>query len=206
MEAEVKLEKRRLREAIWRRLEEAGVARFPLPVWGRIPNFEGAEAAAEKVRGLEVWKKASTVFANPDHAQKPLREHALLDGKTLVMATPRLREGFILIKPERVRGLESYASTIKGAFKLGLKIKAESLPRVDLIVTGCVAVDLDGFRLGKGGGYGDREIQILRSRFGPIPVVTTVHDFQVVDRVPREPGDEKVDIIATPSRLYMVGG
>jgi len=203
---DVKLEKQRLREEIWLRLEKAGVARFPLPIWGRIPNFEGAEVAAERLRQLEVWRKASTVFANPDQAQKPVREYALLDGKTLIMATPRLRSGFLLVKPEKVKGREGYASTIKGAFKLGVNIKPENVPKVDLIVTGCVAVDLEGFRLGKGGGYGDREIQILRSKFGSVPATTTVHDLQIVDRVPREPGDERVNIIATPSRVYFVGG
>jgi 5-formyltetrahydrofolate cyclo-ligase len=53
----VKLEKQRVGEEVWLRLEKSGVARFPLPVWGRIPNFEGAEVAAEKLRQREVWRK-----------------------------------------------------------------------------------------------------------------------------------------------------
>jgi 5-formyltetrahydrofolate cyclo-ligase len=122
------------------------------------------------------------------------------------MATPRLKSGFLLVRPENVKGLERHASTIKGAFRLGVNIRLENLSRIDLIITGCVAVDLKGFRLGKGGGYGDREIRILRGKFGSVPVATTVHDLQIVNRVPREPGDEKVNIISTPSRVYLVGG
>ena len=200
----VKEEKQKLREEIWRRLEQAGVARFPLPVYGRIPNFEGSEQAAEKLRSLDEWLNASTVFANPDQAQKPVRERILLDGKTLIMATPRLQAGFLLVKPERVRGRESYASTIKGAFKLGKPLPPERLDKIDLIVTGCVAVDLQGFRLGKGGGYGDREIALLKEVSPKAPVATTIHELQLVSRVPVEPGDSRVDIIATPSRVIRI--
>jgi 5-formyltetrahydrofolate cyclo-ligase family. len=59
-------EKQRLREKIWRKMEKAGVASFPLPCWGRIPNFVGAEKAAEKLRQLEEWRGAKVVFVNPD--------------------------------------------------------------------------------------------------------------------------------------------
>jgi 5-formyltetrahydrofolate cyclo-ligase len=41
--------KRELRERVWRLLEERGVARFPRPVYGRIPNFVGAETAARRI-------------------------------------------------------------------------------------------------------------------------------------------------------------
>jgi 5-formyltetrahydrofolate cyclo-ligase len=199
----LRLEKQQLREAIWRRLEEAGVARFPLPVRGRIPNFEGAEKAAERVRRLKTWKNAAIVFSNPDQAQKPLRQLALTDGKTLIMASPRLKAGLLQLSPKTVRGREGYASTIKGAFQLGVPATHEILSKVDLVVTGCVAVDPRGFRLGKGGGYGDREISLLRKLSPNALVVTTVHELQLVDRVPVEAWDSRVDVIATPKRIIL---
>jgi len=202
----LEFEKQQLREAVWRRLEEAGAARFPLPVRGRIPNFEGAEKAAERIRRLKAWKNAAIVFSNPDRAQKPLRQLALVDGKTLIMASPRLKAGFLQLNPESVKGPEGYASTIRGAFQLGVPATKEILSRIDLVVTGCVAVDLRGFRLGKGGGYGDREISLLRKLSPEAPVVTTVHELQLVDRVPVEAWDSRVDIIATPKRIILCRG
>ncbi|MCX8175889.1 MAG: 5-formyltetrahydrofolate cyclo-ligase, partial [Candidatus Bathyarchaeota archaeon] len=86
----------------------------------------------------------------------------------------------------------------------GLIISLENMPKPNLIVTGCVAVDEDGFRLGKGGGYGDKEINVLHERFGYIPVITTVHELQVVKKLPREKHDTKVDFIVTPSKIYDV--
>jgi len=195
-------EKRRLRERIWQQMEQAGVAAFPLPCWGRIPNFVGAEKAAERLRKLKEWKNARVVFVNPDSPQRKVRENALKDGKILIMASPRLKRGFLLVDPRKVRGKEHLASTIKGAFKYGVTV--QDFPKPDLIVEGSVAVDLEGHRLGKGQGYGDTEIEILKKRFGEIPVATTVHDMQIVEKVPFDVKDEKVSIIVTPTRVIRI--
>jgi len=198
----VKEEKKRLREEIWRQMQEKGIAKFPLPCYGRIPNFYGAEKAAENLKKLEEWKKARIIFANPDSPQKKIRENALKEGKTVIMASPRLKHGFIIVRPEKVLGKERFAATIRGAFTYGEK--TTSIPKPDLVIAGSVAVDLQGHRLGKGGGYGDRELKMIRENFGKVLVVTTVHDVQVVDYVPNEPHDEKVDLIVTPSRTIRV--
>jgi len=195
-------QKQALREKIWRLMTERKIAVFPLPCWGRIPNFKGAEKAAENLRTTEEWKKARVVFANPDAAQRKVRENALKDGKTLIMASPRLKSGYLLILPEKTRGKEGYASTIKGAFKHGVRVN--EFPRPNLTVTGCVAVDLHGNRLGKGGGYGDAEISFIKERFGEIPIATTVHPIQIVERVPVKPKDQKITIIATPARIIRI--
>ncbi|MCW1300896.1 MAG: 5-formyltetrahydrofolate cyclo-ligase [Candidatus Nanoarchaeia archaeon] len=193
-------EKMKIRIYIWRLLEKKGVARFPLPLDGRIPNFKGSEIVAQKVRELMEWRKADVIFCTPDFAQSKIRELALMDGKKVVMASPRLQRGYILIEPDEVRGKEAFASTIKGAFKYG---KPLSKPiKVDLIIVGSVAVDPKSFyRLGKGGGYGDVEINELREISGAVPVITTVHDLQLVENLPHESHNTKVDIIVTPTKI-----
>jgi 5-formyltetrahydrofolate cyclo-ligase len=195
----IPLKKQQLREKIWSEMERFGIAVFPLPCKGRIPNFSGASVAAEKLRRLDEWRKAKVIFANPDSPQQKVRENALLDGKILVMASPRLKRGFILINPAKVKGKERFASTIKGAFKFGTE--TNSFPKPDLIVEGSVAVDLHGHRLGKGHGYGDVEINLLKKIFGKTPIATTVHDMQVVEAVPFEEKDEKVSLIVTPTKV-----
>lgn len=201
---DVKTAKKLLREQIWKQLEVQGFAKFPLPCFGRIPNFAGSDIAAEKVRHLKEWKEAKVVFAGPDFAQQKVRECALRDGKTLVMASPRLKHGYVVVNPAAVRGLEDFASTIRGAFKYGKTVSVQEIPKPGLIVEGSVAVDNQGNRLGKGGGYGDLEIKTLKEIFGPIPVISTVHDIQVVETVPFEEKDEKVSIIVTPTRIVRV--
>ena len=100
-------------------MEQKGIATFPKPVYHRIPNFIGAERAAQILRNLPEYKKAKVIFCNPDSPQRPVREMTLKDGKILVMATPRLKHGFLVIAPETTTGKERFASTIKGAFKYG---------------------------------------------------------------------------------------
>jgi 5-formyltetrahydrofolate cyclo-ligase len=124
-----------------------------------------------------------------------------LDEKILIMASHRLKNGYIVINPKDVRGLENYASTIKGAFKHGKVFSVEEIPKPDLIIEGSVALDAYGHRLGKGHGYGDVEVSSVNRIFGEIPVISTVHDIQIVEAVPFEEKDEKVSIIVTPTKV-----
>ncbi|MBS7613509.1 5-formyltetrahydrofolate cyclo-ligase [Candidatus Bathyarchaeota archaeon] len=198
---DVKKAKEKLRLLVWRRLEEANATLPPKPCYGRIPNFKGAYDAALKASKLPEWENAKVVFVNPDSPQRHLRLIALKQGKLLIMATPKLKSGFLEIDPLKVRGVEDEASTIGGAFKYG-KLRETVMYKPGLIVTGCVAVDREFNRLGKGGGYGDKEISLIKDKYGSdICVLTTIHDLQVVDSIPIEPHDSKVDIVVTPSRI-----
>ena len=130
-------------------MEEKNIATFPKPVYHRIPNFVGAEKAAQNLRDLPEYKSARVVFCNPDSPQRPVREMVLRDGKVLVMATPRLKQGFLLIDPSLLSPSQiSEASTIHGAFKFGRSVEPNAV-KVDLFVAGSVAVSQDGGRLGK---------------------------------------------------------
>ena len=189
--------KKVLREKIWKLLQDKNVARFPFPIKDRIPNFEGSEKAANLIQELDEWKNAKIVVTNPDFAQKKVRELILKTNKVLIMASPRLKHGYLEIK--NVKGKEEFASTIGGAFKYGKKLI--KLIKPDLIVTGCVAVDRKGWRLGKGKGYGDKEINKIQKKFGRIPIITTVHDLQIIKEVPHEKHDTKVDYIITPTKI-----
>jgi len=48
------------------------------------------------------------------------------------------------------------------------------------------------------------EISTLKRIFGEVPIVTTVHDMQIVKDVPLEEKDEKVSIIITPARVIHI--
>jgi 5-formyltetrahydrofolate cyclo-ligase len=98
------------------------------------------------------------------------------------------------------------AATIRGAFKHGRKVDIRNM-RVDLIVEGSVAVDLRGGRVGKGGGFGDIEVAILKdvgAAADATPIVTTVHELQIVESVPMTEHDVPVDFIITPERTIKV--
>src|SRR2546430_11159401 len=82
-------DKQTLRKRIWKLLERRHVTRFPFPVTGRIPNFQGAEQAAARAAALPEWQRARRLKCNPDAPQRALRLRALREGKIVFMAGPR---------------------------------------------------------------------------------------------------------------------
>ena len=202
------LDKDEIRREVWRTLEKKGVARFPKPIQGRIPNFIGAEKAAEKLISQKEFKGARVIKVNPDSPQIPVRRFALFSGKLLIMPTPRLKKGFMLLDPRKIpREALVRASTLRGAFEYGRFCHLKELPQVDLIVVGSVAVSREGVRIGKGGGYSEieygilRELRLIDER---TPVFTSIHDLQIVDNAPREDHDLVVDCIFTPLRIFKI--
>jgi len=189
--------KQQVRERIWELLERERAARFP-GARGRIPNFRGAEQAAGRLAELPEWLAARVVKANPDAPQLPVRRHARREGKTLYMAVPRLTT----VKPfVEVLG----DPTIKRALAEGAPRALEELEPVELVVCGTVAVNRDGVRVGKGGGFSDLEFALLAERGlvgDETTIVTTVHDLQLVDEpLPETEHDFRVDVIVTPTSV-----
>jgi 5-formyltetrahydrofolate cyclo-ligase len=197
--------KQQVREAAWARLEQARASAFPGPR-GRIPNFVGAGEAARRLADTPEWKAARALKCNPDAPQRPVRLLALREGKVVYMAVPRLRERrcFWELDPRRLRDLPA-ASAIAGASRFGRPVHPRDLPHIDLVVAGSVAVNRQGARVGKGGGYSDLEYAIGRT-VGCIDdttvVATTAHPLQVVDGpLPTTAHDFFLDLIVTPDEV-----
>jgi 5-formyltetrahydrofolate cyclo-ligase len=188
---------------VWREMEIRGVSRFPGSA-GRIPNFAGAEQAALHLRSVRAWREACVVKVNPDAPQLPVRRMALRDGKVLYMAVPRLRtlECFLELDPARLGPRTRLAASIRGAEALGRPVRLEAVPPIDLIVCGAVAVNAQGARVGKGGGFSDLEYALL-AEAGRVsartPIATTVHPVQVLPyAIEMRPHDIPLDLIVTP--------
>ena len=207
------MDKQAIRERVWDRLEADGVARFPFPPHERIPNYEGAAAAAERVTETAVWERAETVKANPDSPQLPLRRAALQAGKTVYMAVPRLRDRrcFYELDPARVDDVEA-APAVSNVADHARQVGPEAVGSLDLVVSGSVGVTEDGARIGKGEGYSDLEYAVLQE-LGLVdaatPTLTTVHERQVLDgpesavpgvTVPVDAHDVPMDYVVTPER------
>ena len=199
-------EKDAVRTEVWDRMTAEAAARFP-GAHGRIPNFDGAAAAAQRLAETDEWRAAATVKCNPDMPQLPVRTRALQDGKLVYMAVPKLAgvRPFVLLDPERLDVPPRKAASIKGSGKAGLAVTIDEMEHLDLIVCGTVAVNRKGVRVGKGGGYSDLELA-LATEAGLVDertvIVTTVHDVQVMDRdLPETAHDFRVDLIVTPTTV-----
>jgi 5-formyltetrahydrofolate cyclo-ligase len=140
------------------------------------------------------------VKAHPDAPQLPVRARALADGKLLYMAVPRLADErpFIVLDPERL----DVPPPRRLHHRVGAR-RAADRPRraaaVDLVVCGSVAVNRQGARVGKGGGFSDLEFALL-VELGLIGtdtlLATTVHPLQVLaEALPETAHDVRLDLI-----------
>ncbi|KAF2982009.1 hypothetical protein EK904_013419 [Melospiza melodia maxima] len=128
--------------------------------------------------------------------------------KTLLVPTPRLRTGLfnrIVPPPGATKEMLRRCATSQGVRDFSVPVGLDSKARVDLVVVGSVAVSEKGWRIGKGEGYADMEYAMMVS-MGAVqedtPVVTIVHDCQVLDIAEELLGDHDltVDYILTPTR------
>jgi 5-formyltetrahydrofolate cyclo-ligase len=112
-------------------------------------------------------------------------------------------ENLNLVLP-RVRGhdLEFAAGEVReGAFGIA-EPQGTDVPiaEIDLMIVPALAADMAGNRLGKGKGFYDR---VLANYSGKR--IAVIFDSELIDSVPSEPHDQRVQIIVTPLRTIVVG-
>lgn len=202
----LKEEKEYIRKSIYDKLLKNGQSLRPNGDYGKIPNFKGSEIAAKLLYGTDEWKNSKTIFCSPDSAQIPVRYLALIDDKNLIMASPNLEDGYLYLEGSKLNGYEKEASTKEGAFKHCFEKDLRNI-FIDLVVEGSVAVDRLGNRIGKGRGFADREIEDLLNRNlidENTPLLTTIHPFQLVDYIPMESHDKKLNMIVSTEEIIRI--
>ncbi|XP_004471150.4 methenyltetrahydrofolate synthase domain-containing protein isoform X1 [Dasypus novemcinctus] len=213
MEQRAGVSKQDIREKIWDYLESQNLADFPRPVHHRIPNFKGSYLACQNIRELDAFARTQELKVDPDKPLEGARLLALQSKKTLLVPTPRLRTGLfnkIVPPPGATKDVLRKCATSQGVRDYSEPIGLDSHVHVDLVVVGSVAVSEKGWRIGKGEGYADLEYAMMVS-MGAVcegtPVVTIVHDCQVVDFPEALLGDHDltVDYILTPTRVIATG-
>ncbi len=162
-----------------------------------------SRAIAARLGALPAWKDARTVAlyaalgAEVDTAE--LARLALAEGKRV--AWPRTSSS----GPGLAFACCPAAELVPGPAR-ALEPPADapplSLQSIDLFVVPGVAFDARGGRLGRGRGHYDAVLSRIRP--GALRV-GLAFDEQVVERVPVEPHDVRVDVVVTPSGLLAAG-
>ncbi len=195
--------KAEIREAVLSDLVLHDAVRFPSRQ-NRVPNFDGAERAAQRLSELAVWRRARVMKVGSDAPQLAVRRAALNDGKVLYLAVPRLEAErcFIELDPGKLGSRVALAASLRGALRYGRLISPRDMDPIDLVVCGSVAACRDGSRLGGGRGYSDLEYGLLCEEAKvreSAPIVTTLHPLQLAPyEIPMFPHDVPVDYIVTP--------
>ena len=211
----LKEKKESIRKSIYDKLFKENQSLRSNGDYGKIPDFKGSDIAAELLATTDEWKDSKTIFCSPDSAQIPVRYLALKENKNLIMASPNLEHGYLYLEGNKLDGKEKEASTKEGAFdycskffEFGEKASDDSFDiAIDMLVEGSVGVDRFGNRIGKGKGFADREIEDLFNKNlidENTPLVTTIHPFQLVENVPMEDHDKKLNMIVTTDEIIRI--
>lgn len=131
-------------------------------------------------------------------ATRKMIETALADGKKVLL--PKVDRKAHRLKLFEVKDLEA---DIEAGY-MGIYEPVEGVARLasseeaNLVIMPGVGFDSAGRRLGYGGGYYDRLIETLRP---DTSLIALAFDAQVVDEIPAEEHDKKVDKIITETRV-----
>lgn len=87
---------------------------------------------------------------------------------------------------------------VPAAFRLlepsGPRLGASAVAGASLVLVPALAVSVSGVRLGKGQGHYDRSLPLVNA-----PLVAVVRDCEVLEEVPAEPHDVRMNGVLTPS-------
>lgn len=161
-----------------------------------------AALLAERLVGLPEISQAKLVLAYGANAEEVDPEPALR----------RLRAAGVRVAYPRVAGdtldlheVDHYSDLVPGSF--GINEPRAEAPRVDAssieaVLVPAVAFDKEGYRVGYGGGFYDRFLDRLPP---DTPRIGIAFDEQIVDAVPHEPHDRRVQVVVTPTAVYHGG-
>ncbi len=196
-------EKQILREKLAQRFARLWPLDQPGPL--RPPEFPQAGKAAERLRRQAVYRAARVIAIQPDPVLLQARINALMDGKTLIAATPGLKQGLVRLSPDMVPvAARSRELTGHAMIKSGrqLRFPAANLGKVDLVVGSCLGFDQEGRLLGDGRGLLDLFYAILR-HLGLKPeasLVVLAADEQRMEALPRQEWDAAANLVITPEQ------
>ncbi|QQA41760.1 5-formyltetrahydrofolate cyclo-ligase [Pelagovum pacificum] len=203
-----------VRARVWSELRKVAVpdSRFHFDFGEFICDFDGGDAAVDRLVDHRFYQEADLIFIAPDNCLERLRLKALQDGKTVLMTTYSIKRGFWLLDPAKIDPVDwPLAATLDAMERLAQPVTLADIAKlgtVDYLVTGTGAINLEGVRFGKGHGFFDVEWAMLHE-LGRItaatPAAAVVHDCQLLTETLRpESFDTVVDAIFTPTRTIEV--
>ncbi len=167
-------------------------------------RFLKDESIKHKLFSLPEFIKAKSVFIYVSFRSEvdtfSIIEHSLITGKKVIVPKVEKKERKLyLYEIESTKDLNSgYMGIYEPAPD---ESKRAGINDVDLIIVPGVSFDIYGNRIGYGGGYYDI---ILSDKKTNSPVIALSYEEQIVQEIPSEPHDIKVDIIITDQRIINI--
>ena len=194
MNTDINLAKRTLRSSVQQRLRAVSPEQ----------RQAGSQAICDQVLSHPAWKKSQIVLLFAPFREEPdiwpVVAAGLAAGKLVHL--PKLDPAGFTFHASQVRDVVNDLAPGKfGNLEPRLTSAAMALNRLDLVLVPGVAFDAQGRRLGRGKGFYDRLLtQVSGMTCG------VAFDEQIVETVPVEPHDIRLNCILTPTRLIETEG
>jgi 5-formyltetrahydrofolate cyclo-ligase len=133
----------------------------------------------------------------------PLINHSLATQKTVCI--PAVDWDSKTMQPVQIESLDNNLQI--GRYDLrSPRIDCKPIPddQITLALIPGLGFDPAGNRLGRGAGFYDRWIEARRRRDVPITLVGVCFDEQIVERIPTDPHDQRMDMVITPTTTYTI--
>jgi 5-formyltetrahydrofolate cyclo-ligase len=166
----------------------------------RTDSEQVAAGEAIKGHGIARWSSATTIAAFYSVGSEP---------PTSLLLDALVDAGVRVLLPVISGGLDwaEYAgpdSMIPGPLGInepaGAPLGAEAITTADVVIVPALAIDRAGNRLGRGRGFYDRALVLVTA-----PIVAIVYDDELVDDVPTEGHDRRVNAVLRPAGFTSLG-
>lgn len=114
----------------------------------------------------------------------------LKDGKKVCIPRTNIKEKYM--EAVSINSLDLLSKSEYGILEPSCDLEPINKDEIDLIIMPGLAFDKQGGRLGYGGGYYDKYLSTISK---DVPKIALAYDFQILEKIPMEEHDIKVDII-----------
>ena len=154
----------------------------------------------DKIVGLKAYKQSKVIFVYMDFKNEvmtsDLIKHMLAEKKRVVIPYTDIVNTLVI--PSEITEEADLKLSPFGYYE-PKKIMPVDVEEIDLVLVPGVVFDKNLNRIGFGKGYYDRILKNLKPGAKKIGLA---HDFQVLDEIPAEDHDIKMDMIITESSSY----
>jgi len=153
----------------------------------------------DKIIGLDVFKQSKVIFIYMDFKNEvmtsDLIKHMLSEKKRVVV--PYTDTISTVLIPSEITG-ESDLKLNSFGYSEPKKVSPVNIEEIDLVIVPGLVFDKNLNRIGFGKGYYDRILNKLKASARKVAVA---HDFQVLEEIPAEEHDVKMDMIITEKSI-----
>ncbi len=140
--------------------------------------------------------KVASFMALPDEADPKLLAETLVK-KGCEICFPRVHQK---AQPLQFHVPAAGEHMARGAFGVLEPLPHWPASTPDVVLVPLLAFDADGYRLGYGGGYYDRTLELLHASH-PVIAIGIAFAGQQMDDVQRHPGDQPLDMLVTEAGI-----